>query len=485
MLAVSRLIPRRRGPALAAALTAALVACAPASAQSSAAARAGGASTGWSTFGFDAQRTGFNPAEARLGVDNVPRLRQIWSADLGGVSDTQPVFVPGGGRPGDLVLAGSEHGDLRAFAAASGRPIWSRSLGAYTAPCADTPGGVFGVTGTPVVDRTAHTVYATDGLNRVHALDLATGRERRGWPVTITPQVSQHHVWGALTLVGGRLYVGVSSYCDQDLFRGRISALDVVRAQVVATWLPTGRHGYGGGVWGWGGVSIDPRDASVYTTVGNAQPGPENAGYGEHLVRLDRDLHVMASNFPGLPTHGDVDFGAAPMLYRAAGCPPQLLVLHKTGVLFVYDRDRIARGPRQRIQIGRRGLPYGFGTYAYWPPGRTVFVSNNSDANDGTYGHGLLAFTVGRTCALRLRWQRTIDPNPNVISAPVVANGVVYVAGGRSPSASAYDARTGRTVWRSRRDAISEAAYGAPSVAGGRLFVAAWDKRLHAFAPGP
>ena len=36
----------------------------------------------------------------------------------------------------------------------------------------------------------------------------------------------EHHVWGALNLFRGRLYAGVSSYCNNAFYRGALMAVD-------------------------------------------------------------------------------------------------------------------------------------------------------------------------------------------------------------------------------------------------------------------
>ena len=45
----------------------------------------------WSTYGYDLQRTGYNPDESQLGVANAADLHQSWAVDLGAVMIAQPV----------------------------------------------------------------------------------------------------------------------------------------------------------------------------------------------------------------------------------------------------------------------------------------------------------------------------------------------------------------------------------------------------------
>src|SRR5437588_11714602 len=74
---------------------------------------------------------------------------------------------------------------------------------------------------------------------------------------------------------------------------------------------------------------------------------------------------------------------------------------------FVYQRDAIASGPTQQVEIGDYALTSPLvGVPAYDPTTRMVYVSNSADLTGGEYRHGLLAFSVGTDCQLHLSWQQ-------------------------------------------------------------------------------
>ena len=133
------------------------------------------AGTDWTTFGFDAQRTGFNPQEKTLGTGNVDKLKEAWTADLGGPSLTEPTVATGvalqGGR--DLVYAGTLKGDLLAVDRLTGRQVWRTHLASLKTSCDDFPGGTVGVLDTPTLDRSRHAVYVGGGRRQA-------ARARRG-----------------------------------------------------------------------------------------------------------------------------------------------------------------------------------------------------------------------------------------------------------------------------------------------------------------
>src|SRR5581483_2533816 len=103
------------------------------------------AAGGWTTFGGGGARLGSTPAAV-----GVPRTS--WFASLPGTITTQPLAVTGVPRAG-------------------------------------------GVTGTPVADPATRSLYVADAFGRLHALDLATGAERPGWPVVLYRDARRELVW--------------------------------------------------------------------------------------------------------------------------------------------------------------------------------------------------------------------------------------------------------------------------------------------------
>jgi DNA-binding beta-propeller fold protein YncE len=287
------------------------------------------------------------------------------------------------------------------------------------------------------------------------------------------------HVWGALNLFRGRLYAGISSYCNNAFYRGALMAVDVRRARLVARRRLTDPRRHGAGIWGWGGVAIDSANGRVYAATANGQSRPQDARYAEHVLRFSPGLKIEAADRPRVRRPPDADFGAHPVLLRRAGCPPQLVVAHKTGMLLLYDRDRIARGPRQRLQLGDPASLDQFGTYAWSPLDRRLFV--NLVTSHGPYRAGIVALSLGSSCRLRLAWQAPTATEHALRGVPVVADGVVWSTAGQKVYAVA--AEDGRALWNSG-STFGNLIPGAPVPADGRLFAAGWDGRLRAFVPG-
>ena len=224
---------------------------------------------------------------------------------------------------------------------------------------------------------------------------------------------------------------------------------------------------------------MDPANGDVYVATANAQGRAEGrVRHAEEVVRLSAGLELEQANDPGPPERADNDFTGAPVLFRAPGCPAQLAVMHKSGQLFLYDRRRIRRGPRQRIQAGDLDAYVGLGTYAWSQERRTLFLANGSA---GRYPTGLVALRLNGRCRLELDWQQPAPKqDPTWPTAPVVAGDVVLYGDGSGKHVRAYDADDGTPVWDS--GTATGDVYGAPSVADGWLFAPSWDHKIHAFS---
>jgi outer membrane protein assembly factor BamB len=415
-----------------------------------------GAGVSWTTYGYDLQRTGYNPSETTIGTSNAGSLHVRWSANLGDVMIAQPVEAAAVTFPGrgtrNVVYEGTEHGDFYALDAATGQVLWRKNLGSLQTGCGDMPDGVFGIGGAGLIDRSrlgAGVVYVAGGDGSVHALALTTGQEMFGWPVRNVFQPAQEHVYGGINERAGKLYVVVASHCDFAPYKGGVSEIDITTRTITRSFYPATPGVDGGGIWGPGGAAIDPANGHVFVATGNALTNPESYSYSEDVVELDPSLNVLGANYPGL-TGGDVDFGATPILYRPTGCPTtQVAAKNKSGVFVVYNEGNLNAGYTQRFQIADVGDYQFNGIPAWSPKTNMIYISNNSDSNTGTYFHGLVALHAGSNCQLSLAWQQTVGPNYSSDSPPTVANGVVYYGDGSGNTERAFNAVTGAQLWSS------------------------------------
>ncbi len=441
----------------------------------------GACTSDWATWGNGRERHGENVLERRISLTNVHQLTEQWSVDLGAISNTAPVVAANllvNGRSTDLIYVGSEHGMFYAIAR-DGTVVWSRDLGSRTTNCADTPDGTFGVTASAAFDRANKRVYVAGGDGYVHAFDAVSGAGVPGWPVQITTDPTHEVVWGGLQLVDDHLYVPIGSHCTAAPYHGRIVDISPTSQSIQHTFWVTDPAGpSGGGVWGWGGVSVDLGSGDLFAATGNGLADPENFGYADAVLRLSSSLELEQYDKQPVTIRND-DYGSTPVLFQAPNCPRQFVVERKNGSLYLYDRDAISSGYRQRIEMG---TPNFFGVPAYSNATKMVYVVNQKGSPDGTYVPGLAAFKVNASCKLTLAWQTRLATSN--ATAPSVANGVVFLPSGGSGKVYALNALTGELLWDSGTT-LTGRAYSQAVVVNGFLYAVSWDHRLHAWTIPP
>jgi len=474
---------RRGVAAVAAALTLTLL---PGAAPASAVTRHGAArpATGandWDMWGYDLQRTGFNPNETTLDPSAVPGLHLDWQFPYATTSYNAPVFASGvdvDGTPTDLVYAGDNSGEFYAVNAATGALVWSQDLGVNDSVCF----GDLGVSSTATIDRATNRIYAIGGGGALYAMDLADGTIASGWPVQVT-QFPNEYVWDAVAENDGELYLGVASTCDRGgTYYGRVARVNASTAAVDGNFYVTDGPDTGvsgGGIWGWGGVSVDPATGDVFEASGNGYPNDqyEHFEYAESVVRLTKDLSVLSSDYPGL-TGKDVDFGSTPILFTAKkACGQQLFVMNKDGEVLLYDADDIASGPVEALQTSAREI---IGVAAYSPTDHRIYYGNPSNSPDKSYRRGLLSFRIGSDCKLKPTWSYKVKGR-GLTTSPVSADGVVYWGDSVGNELYAFDQATHKLIWSSG-SLFTDSPRTEPIVVGGHLYITVGSS-LYAFGP--
>jgi outer membrane protein assembly factor BamB len=437
---------------------------------------------GWTTWGNSPTRQS-RASASLLAIGNAGQLALAWSRPIGGVGAAQPLYLSRidiGGKRRDIYLAASQSGRVSAFDALTGNVIWTRELGTVDTGCLQMPKGFFGVTGTPVYDPASGYVYlaATDKL---WALDVRTGATRSNWPVGLDLDQFHEHVWGAIALANGHLYLGLASYCDRRPYRGRVLGVSTSTGRIDHSWVavntPTGEPG-GGGIWGWGGVAITS-DGHVWAAVANAniQGGDNEAlDHAESVVELSSRLSlVRASHAPGMPRKGDFGFGSTPVVFKSTVCGAMVAAEGKDGAIYLWRRATLAAGPVQRMELAFPATLYG--SPAWDPKTQQLFVTT-SQGYAGV-GSGLSALALTAQCKLRRVWTKSLGGQLNAI--PTVVNNTVVVATGKG-ELRVYAAKTGRLVARRQ---LRGAAFAAPIAIGRDVAVVTWSRKLMVFRLPP
>jgi outer membrane protein assembly factor BamB len=416
----------------------------------------------WLAYGHDNQLSNA-VVSPTLRPSTVPDLAEQWRTKLDGVVVASPLYAepPVDGTPLGVLYAATEAGSIYALAAADGHVLWQRTTGTL-----DACDGTFGISSTGAIDRTRNTLYEIGADGQLHALDLATGADASGFPIDLIPSPTTQYVWGGLRIVGDRLYVPFSSYCDTITAEGELAdggivavGLDDPASRAVFDAVPG--DGNGGGIWGYGGVSAERDGSFLYTGVGNSHVRDpacdcdvDDAPFGDRLVKLTPDLQVADSSYPsGIDRQGDQDFGSAPLLFQPHGCPPLAAANNKNGVLYIWNRTDLGAGPIASFGLGDAEAPF-VGEPSWSSRLQTLFDAEARVPADGEKdGNGVVAIKASYLgCHFDELWRTSLGDGNQ--TPPLVVGDVVF-AGGGSEGLYALDGRSGAVLWSAPTDGAS------------------------------
>lgn len=447
----------------------------------------------YTTFGFDNQHDVYNPNSTLITPASVPNIHLAWQASLADYNtQTQPVLATEiSGHTGVLFVGGGS-GAVSAYDALSGKQIWDKPLGQILYNCDPSATAYFGIGGTVAYDPATQSVYvvantntsiggtASNWLYHLDANGNVLGKVNVG-SVESTNELNFGHT--SVTLSNGVAYIGTSSTCDISSWRGRVAAVNVPAMTIANTfftlWDPNNARGLGaqswggGGIWGWGGVSLDG-SGNVLTGVGNADDGvgtngqiespfvaapAENSGYGDTLLELNSSLSgVVASNHPipasAFAQTGDLDVQGTPLVFtpNGAGCGTMVALQGKSGELNFYNESQIASGPVAQYQLSpltEDANDAYLGDPAYSPATGLVYAPVASSVSPSLYAPGLIAVNPG--CGKpSVTWHAAFGTDSSSSSIPrsvpaVSAGGVVFAGSvtGNGGALWAIDASTG------------------------------------------
>jgi hypothetical protein len=421
----------------------------------------------WPTYGYDNRHDGFNPNSSAITPASLAQLHLAWQADLGDYNtQTQPIVATNVAGHQAVLIVGGGSGAVSGYDALSGALLWRRQLGQQRFTCSDGTAGWFGIGGTAVYDPASKSVYVADDQNQVvngpsqllvYRLDAGTGAGATAVNLTPSPlpgELDFSHT--ALTLSSnGLLYAGTGSTCDISFWRGSIIAMDTQSLSLNTFYTTYGLGGNysGGGVWSWGGVSIDD-SGNVYAGVGNADTSPasptpsfttatsEQVGYAEHVVKLSANLStVLGANYPGFTfdnnASNDLDFSGTPILFQPIGCHLLSASQGKSGQLIIYDTQAISQpsAPLARFQFSVSSSEAAYiGNPGYSPVTGLLYATVNSQQGGSIRPPGLVAIDASGCGAPSIVWSAQFGPDSfaygaNPRSAPTATFGGVVLVG--------------------------------------------------------
>lgn len=454
-------------------------------------------------------RTGANLNETTLTPAKV-NVRQFGLLFRHVVDDqifAQPLYVPNlaiAGARHNVVIVATAANTLYAFDAdVDAPPYWTVKLGPPGSVeqhhfwCLDILGNM-GIIGTPVIDPATQTLYVValthegDGfVQRLHALDIATGAERPHSPAVIAadgfdPILENQRP--ALLLSRGNLYVGYSSHCDVGLYHGFLFRFDPQTLQQQGV-LNTSPDGTGNSIWQSGQGPAANADGTLYFVTSNGTwDGRRN--FSDSFLKVDPDLHVQdwftPTNYEELDRRDhDLNSSGAMLLPGTH----EVMGVGKEGVVYLIDTHDLGHlGDEHAVQHFPAAKTEVNGGAVYWNStarGGLVYLWAQDDAlrvfgfNQGRFapeplavGHDTSAYPGGV-----LSLSASGDTNGILwANAALTAHGNGHVNG---PAVlRAYDANDiTRELWNSNldpeRDAPGRISKNAPpTVVNGKVYLA-------------
>jgi hypothetical protein len=280
----------------------------------------------------------------------------------------------------------------------SARAVWRTVIGAPHVGdiCGETDPPVVGVTSTPVIDVQAGRMYvvARDqngttamGVDRIHALDIATGADLKSRTVAATTTVNGKTVRfnaacqrqrPGLLLQNGNVYLGYGTYtCDaycpnNEPYRGWVIGFRSSDFAPVGAFTNSTDSAQGGmGVWASGnGLAGSDDGQSLFYETGNDIGGTGLAPNGDAFIKLASNatsLSFAARFQPANATDlrvGDTDLGSGGPMLLPGG---KLVGGGKDGRFFVLPQSDLATGATA-FQAFYNSFHWGPGAYPYNAP---------------------------------------------------------------------------------------------------------------------
>jgi len=484
------------------------------------------------TYHNDIERTGQNLNETILTPSNVnsSSFGKVGFLSVTGLVDAEPLYVPNitlNEVSHNVVFVVTEHDMVYAFDADTFAQLWMVSLLGANETTSDNRGcgqvtPEIGITATPVINPmagphgTMWVVAMTKDSSgnyhqRLHALDITTGAELSGSPITVQATYpgtgdnssngnvvfdpKQYKERPGLLLLNGVVYTGWSSHCDDSPYTAWVIGYNASTLQQTSV-LDVTPNGHMGSLWMAGaGIAADS-SSDLYFLVANgtfdtAVDGngfPIQQDYGNAFMKLSTTNNQLAvadyftMHNTVSESNGDVDLGSGgalvlPDMTDANNQTRHLAVgAGKDSIIYLCDRDSMGKFNATADNIYQEVTSNGISGGVWSMP-----AYFNNTLYYGAVGDNLkaFAFSAARIVTPPSSKSPTTFEYPGTtpsISANGTANGIVWAVE-NSGVLHAYTASNlANEIYNSNqapngRDSFSGNKYITPMIANGKVYV--------------
>ena len=482
------------------------------------------------TYHNDVARTGQNPNETTLTPANLnsANFGKVGNLSVDAAVDAEPLYVSNltvAGSSHNVVFVVTENDSAYAFDADTFTQLWHVSVLGANETASDNRGcgqvsPIIGITSTPVIDPKAGAhgeIYLVamskdnngNYIQRLHALDITTGAEESGSPMTVraiflttggttTFDPKQYKERAALLLLNGVIYTTWASHCDAGPYTGWVmgySQSSLLQTSV----LDVTPNGSDGAIWMSGDGPAADSSGNIYFLDANGtfddtldgSGFPEHGDYGNAFIKISTAGNTLsvADYFTMHNTDAessmDEDLGSGgemllPDLKDNQGNTWHLAVgAGKDGHIYVVNRDLMGKFNTSNDsgiyqEITSNGLSAGVWSMpAYF--NNTVYFAADGDV--------LKAFSISnaKLTTPASSQSATGFPYPGgtpSISASGTSNGIVWVVQNSGGGVlRAYDATNLTTELydsnqaANSRDHFSDNKFITPMIANGKVYV--------------
>ena len=474
------------------------------------------------TWHYDVARTGANTTETTLTPANVSTstFGKIATYPVDGFLVAEPLYLGGVNIAGqgvhNVVYVATMHDSVYAFDAdsTSTTPLWMTSIldyspaGATSVPTsvqknATTTGWTeVGIVSTPVIDPATGTMYLVaetyengNVIHRIHALDVSTGAEVQGGPVTIAASFTLNGSTTTfkglyqlnrpgLLLANGHIYLAFGSNCCNDTpSQGWVMSYNEATLQQEGAFTTEPKQNLAS-IWMRGAGLPADSSGNIYAETGE---GPFAAGtnFGISVLKFTQSGTTVGLtdwftpyNYQTLAQNDkDLSDGLLVLPDQPGPYPHELIAMGKEGTIYLLNRDNMGQlctsctaGDTQIVQEVPQGAGRGSGTPVFW--NNTIYVTGQSIP---VYGYSLENGLLVTPPSLQSSVAMGGSGNA-ILTANGSSNGILWFTSGGA-NLYAMNASTMQLLWASTqaangRDTVPPLAHFAtPTAVDGKVFM--------------